>query len=153
MLIFYLFLFLCYSMLKIEVHLMLHVYEVQRDLEQFRINVVQPLQWRKENEGQFLTSAYLAWHIYWESMVVKLRLIKCSISVASLLECSLILKTQMHKFMVMWMNTIRRLYNRRDDYASVAFVVMDNGFENNTNQFGISMFRLDFMYLPPCGSM
>lgn len=60
MLIFYLFLFLCYSMLKIEVHLMLHVYEVQRDLEQFRIKVVQPLQWRKENEGQFLTSAYLA---------------------------------------------------------------------------------------------
>ena len=52
--------FSCYSMLKIEVHLMLHVYEVQRDLEQFRIKVVQPLQWRKENEGRFLTSAYLA---------------------------------------------------------------------------------------------
>jgi hypothetical protein len=59
----------------------------------------------------------------------------------------------MHKFMVMWMNTIQRLYNRQGDYASVAFVVMDNGFENDIDQFGISMFRLDFMYLPPCGSM
>lgn len=39
---------------------MLHVYEVQRDLVRFQIKVVQPLQWWKENEGQFLTSGYLA---------------------------------------------------------------------------------------------
>ena len=59
----------------------------------------------------------------------------------------------MHKFMVMWMKKIRRLYNRQDNYASVAFVVMSNGSETNTNQFGTSFFRLDFMSLPPCGSM